>query len=70
MHEATGEILVSVVSTNDVHDGTVLNDILDGIEDTIEQVSADGAYDHRHCYEAIAARQVQPVIPPHKDIVI
>jgi hypothetical protein len=50
--EATGEILVGVVSTNAVHDGTVLKDILDGIDDPIEQVSADGAYDHRHCYHA------------------
>jgi transposase len=68
--EATGEILVGVVSTNDVHDGTVLNDILDGTEDRIEQVSADGAYDHRHCYDEIAERQAKPVIPPRKDAVI
>jgi IS5 family transposase len=68
--EATGEILVGVVSTNDVHDGTVLKDILDGIADKIEQVSADGAYDHRHCYDEIAERQAKPVIPPRKDAVI
>jgi transposase len=68
--EATGEILAGVVTTNKVHDGTVLKDILDGIEDKIEQVSADGAYDHRHCYEEIAARQAKPVIPPRKDAVI
>jgi transposase len=68
--EATGEILVGVVTTNKVHDGTVLKDILDGIEDKIEQVSADGAYDHRHCYDEIVERQAQPVIPPRKDAVI
>jgi transposase len=70
MDEATGEILVGVVTTNKVHDGTVLKDILDGIEDKIEQVSADGAYDHRHCYDEIAERQAKPVIPPRKDAVI
>jgi transposase len=68
--EATGEILVGVVTTNNVHDGTVLKDILDGIDDPIEQVSADGAYDHRHCYDEIAERQAKPVIPPRKDAVI
>ena len=68
--EATGEILVGVVTTNKVHDGTVLKDILDGIEDKIEQVSADGAYDHRHCYDEITERQAKPVIPPRKDAVI
>jgi transposase len=68
--EATGEILVGVVTTNKVHDGTVLKDILDGIEDKIAQVSADGAYDHRHCYDEITERQAQPVIPPRKDAVI
>jgi transposase len=68
--EATGEILVGVVTTNKVHDGTVLKDMLDGIEDPIEQVSADGAYDHRHCYDEIVERQAKPVIPPRKDAVI
>jgi transposase len=68
--EATGEILVGVVTTNNVHDGTVLKDILDGIDDPIEQVSADGAYDHRHCYDEITERQAKPVIPPRKDAVI
>jgi transposase len=65
--EATGEILVGLVTTNNVHDGTVLKDIPDGIEDTIEQVSADGAYDHRHCYDEIDAKGAKAVIPPRKD---
>jgi transposase len=68
--EATGEILAALVSTNDVHDGSVLKDILDGIDDNIEQVSTDGAYDHRHCYDEIAERGAKPVIPPRKDAVI
>lgn len=68
--EATGEILAAVVSTNDVHDGSVLKDILDGIDGNIDQVSTDGAYDHRHCYDEIAERGAKPVIPPRKDAVI
>jgi transposase len=68
--EATGEILAALVSTNDMHDGSALKDILDGIDGNIEQVSTDGAYDHRHCYDEIAERGAQPVIPPRKDAVI
>ena len=60
--EAIGEILAAVVTTNDVHDGEVLSDLLEQIEGEIEQVSAVrpwrgealGAYDHRHCYDEIA----------------
>ncbi len=68
--ESTGEILAAVVTTNDLHDGEVLSDLLDQIEDEIEQVSADGAYDHRHCYDEIAERDAKAVIPPRKDAVI
>jgi hypothetical protein len=68
--EATGEILATVVTSNAVHDGEVLDELLNQIEDDIEQVSTDGAYDHRHCYEEVAQRGAKPVIPPRKDAVI
>lgn len=64
--EATGEILAAVVSTNDVSDAEVLPDILDAIADEIEQVSADGAYDQRKCYDAVRERKAKAVIPPRK----
>ncbi|NJL38689.1 MAG: IS5 family transposase [Leptolyngbyaceae cyanobacterium RM2_2_4] len=65
--EATGEILAAVVTLNHYHDGEVLADVLDGIEEPIERVSTDGAYDHRHCYDEIDAKGAKAVIPPHKD---
>jgi Transposase DDE domain len=67
VNEATGEILAAVVSTNNVSDDEAFADILDGIEPEIGQVSGDGAYDKRKCYEAIAARGAKPTIPPRKD---
>jgi IS5 family transposase len=70
VNEATGEILAAVVTTNDVHDGQVLGDLLDQIEGEIEQVTGDGAYDHRHCYDEISERDAQAIIPPRKDAVI
>jgi transposase len=70
INEETGEIVAAVVTTNDVHDGEVLGDLLDQIAGEIEQVTTDGAYDHRHCYEEIAEREAKAVIPPRKDAVI
>jgi hypothetical protein len=49
------------------------NDVLEAIDDPIEQVSTDGAYEHRHCYDEydeIAAKGAKAVIPPRKDAVI
>ncbi|MBD3886650.1 IS5 family transposase [Phormidium tenue FACHB-886] len=64
--EETGEILAAVVTTNDITDAEVLSDILDGITGEIEQVSADGAYDQRKCYNAVRARKAKAAIPPRK----
>ena len=65
--ESSGEILAAEVTTNAVTDGEVLPDLLDEIEDEIEQVSADGAYDRSYCYDAIEARDAKAAIPPRKD---
>lgn len=67
MDESTGEILAAVVTTNNVYDGEVLNDVLEQIEGEIEQVTTDGAYDRRHCYDEIAERGAKAVIPPRRD---
>ena len=65
--ESTGEILSAVVTTNNFHDGEVLEDLLNGIEQEIEQVSADGAYDQGHCYDTIEECSARAVIPPRKN---
>ena len=65
--ESTGEILTGVVTTNDIQDGEVFEDLLDGIDDEIEQVSADGAYDQSHCYDALMERNATAAIPPRKN---
>ena len=65
--EATGEILSAVVSTNDVHDSEVFEGLLEGIGGEIGQVSADGAYDQAHCYDALEERQAKAGIPPRRN---
>lgn len=65
--QSTGEILSAVVTTNDVHDGDVFEDLLDGIDGAIDQVSADGAYDQGHCYDSAIERGAKIAIPPRKN---
>ena len=67
LDESTSEVLASVVSTNDFKDNQILDDLLDQIDDPIQQVSADGAYDSRDCYASIDQRQARAAIPPRKD---
>ncbi|MBL1209358.1 IS5 family transposase [Geminocystis sp. GBBB08] len=62
--EKTGEILVAEVTTNNCHDGDVLESLLEAVEGDIEQVSGDGADDQRKCYRAIAQRGAMATIPP------
>lgn len=65
--EATGEIVVAEVTTNDYRDSEVLESLLDGITDEISQLSGDGAYDTFDCHDAIAQRGAIAAIPPRHD---
>ena len=65
--ETSGEILVAEVSTNDYHDSEILPGLLSEIEGEVKQVSGDGAYDTRKCYEAIALLGAIPTIPPQRN---
>jgi len=65
--ETTGEIVAAVVTTNNVADSQVLEEMLEQVGDELEQVSADGAYDKRNCYEAIRKRKAKAAIPPQRN---
>jgi IS5 family transposase len=64
---STGEIVAAVVTTNNVADAQVLEDLLEQVEEEVEQVSGDGAYDKRSCYEAIRQRKAKAAIPPQRN---
>jgi hypothetical protein len=57
------------VTTNDIKDSQVLGELLEQIDEPINQVSADGAYDSFECYQQILEQEAEPVIPPRKDAV-
>jgi IS5 family transposase len=64
---ATGEIVAAVVTTNGDSDSQVLPDLLEQVDDPLTQVSGDGGYDRRNCYEAIRAREATATIPPQRN---
>lgn len=65
--EASGELVAAVVTTNNYHDSQLLPDLLAQVDEEIRQVSGDGAYDRRSCYEAIRTRQARATIPPQRN---
>ena len=64
--EQTGELAAAVVTTNDYGDGQVLADLLAQVGDELRQVTGDGGYDDRQCYDAIRERKARAVIPPQR----
>ena len=64
--QATLEFAAVVVSTNSFKDSQLLPDLLEQVSDELSQVSADGAYDSRNCYDAIREREARAAIPPQK----
>jgi len=64
--EATLEFVAVVVTTNDFKDSQILPGLLAQVEGEISQVSADGAYDSRNCYDALRDRGARAAIPPQK----
>jgi hypothetical protein len=68
----TLEVVAVELTEAGVADPDVLPALLAQVEDedaVIGQVSGDGAYDTRGCYDAIAERQAQPCIPPRETAV-
>jgi hypothetical protein len=62
--ETTKEIVAVELTEGRVHDSQPLAALLEQIPDPIDQVSGDGAYDTRACYEAVLQRGATPVFVP------
>ena len=65
----TLQIRAVQLTTNDVSDSQVLEDLLAQIplHERIDSVYTDGAYDIKHCRQVISDRDVHAVIPPRKN---
>lgn len=64
------EIVASVLSSNDVSDGEVLEELLEQIPGDLNSVAGDGAYDTGPCHKEIHKRGAHPLIPPRRNAVI
>ena len=65
----SGEIQAAILTEAGVHDAEVAPQLLQQVEQPIASVSADGSYDRRNVYEALAvqAPHAQVNIPPRRD---
>jgi Transposase DDE domain len=66
----THEIQAAMVSEPGVTDAEAVPDLLGQVENPVEGVSADGAFDRREVYEELERRGAKAVIPPRRDAVI
>jgi Transposase DDE domain len=64
--ERTKEIVAVEVTESRVHDSQPLPALLAQIPGPIDQVSGDGAYDTRACYEAVLKRGATPTFVPRR----
>lgn len=68
--EKTGDIMLGEVTGNDIADCKMLKPLLSKLPKEVKlvQVSADGAFDKRICYDALEEMSVQRIaIPPQKN---
>lgn len=65
----TLQIRTVQLTINNISDSKVLGDLLDQIplDEQIDSVYTDGAYDTKQCRQVIADRQAHAVIPPRKN---
>jgi hypothetical protein len=62
--ESTKEIVAVELTESRVHDSQPLPALMEQIADPLSQVSGDGAYDTRACYEAVLQCGATPVFVP------
>jgi len=66
--DSDGEIRATVTTGNNVHDSTVIDQILNQEEKPIDGFWGDGAYDASPVYMSLVAHGIQGVhIPPHRN---
>ena len=68
--ESNSQIKSVVLSDNSFKDNELFEDLLTVVDDRISQVSADGAYDSRSCYNICKDKGIKLVVPPRKTAVI
>lgn len=69
--DADDQTILAATMTESVRlDGNYLPELLDRIGGSISQVTGDGAYDKRGCYQATYARNAKAVFPPQHNAIV
>ncbi len=63
----THDIIAAQMSLESVGDNQVLPALLNPLRRKVNQVSADGAYDTKDCYQLLAKKNAMATIPPRKN---
>lgn len=66
----TGFIHCHTTTTNAESDESQVDDLLDQVEGSVEDVCLDGAYDAKNCYDGLLERGINPVIPPQHNAIV
>ena len=69
VNESTQDIEACMLTADDVHDSEPLPNLLEQINDPIDQVTGDGAYDTHDCYQATIHSGADPCFPPRGNAV-
>lgn len=67
MDAESHEILAATMTESVRLDGNYLPELIDKIKGQIAQITGDGAYDKKNCYQAAYRRGAKPVFPPQHD---
>ena len=70
VNESNSQIEAVVFTDNSCKDNEIFEDLVDDVDGEIKQVSADGAYDAKNCYEKSEEKGIKLIVPPRKDAVI
>jgi len=63
----TQEIEAEVLTENSGHDADQVDGLLDEIDTPLDSLAGDGAYDQWKVYETLAAKEIEPIIPPRRN---
>lgn len=67
--EANNDLVAVVLTTNSVDDAEVVADLLEQMEEPVDKLGGDGAYDKSKVYEELDGQGIEPIIPPREDAV-
>jgi IS5 family transposase len=63
----SGEIVAQKTTESNVHDSKMVEELLDQIDGSVQEVLADGAYDGKNARESIRNKGAKALIPPRKN---